>query len=614
MSDNIKKFIIFLFLFANNINAQEIKSDIYKFKIINEDFSSENHDFPIIRENDNYFILDEDEYLTIRENNKSEYAIIIENSLAENSYLKTKFKLGPSKNNTSVGIIASADKNFTKALVVEINKKGEYRIKQLNTNNYIYLSGKKRKNGWVRNKNINKENEYNILELIDNKNNITLKINDKLIQTFDLKINKSGYYGLLLGKYAKARVSYYYLNSDKAQPKVKKEIVKNNFSNNSNPLNKNEISNNNKEQNNNSKYLYKIENLEVTIKGLTNKLNSKTEEHNKQLESKELELKNSKNEIQKFENLVKDIINKDGILSLEIEELKKDLALSVQKAKVFKEKNNVLFKKNTDLNIELKEYQNNFTSLNNKLLKAQKDNIKKSDISLNDQKEIKDLKSKIDRSNSIIKEIRSELKNTNSLLNNLKEKLIESSKNQKEKNKLANSQISKLEKNNKQLNLKIEAIISENARNVSKYKDINLENKEKISQLSSLINTKNMEISTHIKTNQYLKEIFVYKDFELNGITPSTLIVKKEEKPPIIMEITNTDSSYTIQLGVFTNPINNFKSLDKIWIEQSNNIYTFYHGQFINANDATKKLNKLIQLGYRNMHIIKKKNKKNVTK
>ena len=613
MSDNIKKFIIFLFLFANNINAQEIKSDIYKFKIINEDFSSENHDFPIIRENDNYFILDEDEYLTIRENNKSEYAIIIENSLAENSYLKTKFKLGPSKNNTSVGIIASADKNFTKALVVEINKKGEYRIKQLNTNNYIYLSGKKRKNGWVRNKNINKENEYNILELIDNKNNITLKINDKLIQTFDLKINKSGYYGLLLGKYAKARVSYYYLNSDKAQPKVKKEIVKNNFSNNSNPLNKNEISNNNKEQNNNSKYLYKIENLEVTIKGLTNKLNSKTEEHNKQLESKELELKNSKNEIQKFENLVKDIINKDGILSLEIEELKKDLALSVQKAKVFKEKNNVLFKKNTDLNIELKEYQNNFTSLNNKLLKAQKDNIKKSDISLNDQKEIKDLKSKIDRSNSIIKEIRSELKNTNSLLNNLKEKLIESSKNQKEKNKLANSQISKLEKNNKQLNLKIEANISENARNLSKYKNINVENKEKISQLSLLINTKNMEISTHIKTNQYLKEIFVYKDFELNGITPSTLIVT-EKKPPIIMEITNTDSSYTIQLGVFTNPINNFKSLDKIWIEQSNNIYTFYHGQFINANDATKNLNRLIQLGYRNMHIIKKKNKKNVTK
>ena len=106
---------------------------------------------------------------------------------------------------------------------------------------------------------------------------------------------------MLIGQYAKARVSYYYLNSDKAPLKIKKEIVKNNFSNNSNPSNKNEISNNNKEQNNNSKYLYKIENLEVTIKGLTNKLNSKTEERIKQLESKELELKNSKNEIQKFE-------------------------------------------------------------------------------------------------------------------------------------------------------------------------------------------------------------------------------------------------------------------------------------------------------------------------
>lgn len=610
MIDTIKKFIIFLFLFANNINAQEIKNNIYKFKIINEDFSSKNHDFPIIRDNDNYFILDENEYLIIRENNQSEYAIIIENSLAENSYLKTKFKLGPSKDNTSVGIIASADKDFTKALVIEINKKGEYRIKQLNTNNYIYLSGKKRKNGWVRNKNINKENEYNILELIDNKNNITLKINNKLIQNFDLKINKSGYYGLLIGPYAKARVSYYYLNSDNTQLKVKKEIEKNDFGNTINRENK--ISNN-IEENIDSKYLNKIDNLEVIIEGLNNKLNSKTEERNKQLESKEKELKNSQNEIQKFENLIQEIINKDEFLNLELKKLKNDLKLSLEKAKVFKEKNNILFEKNTDLNKELKEYQNNYTSLNNRLLKAQKTNINNSDISLKDQKKINELKSKIDRSNTIIKEIRTELKKTNSLINNLKEKLIESTKNQKKKNKLANSQISKLEKNNNQLSLKIEATISENTSNLLNYKKINDENKEKISQLSSLIKTKNIEITKHINTNNYLKEIFVYKDFELNGITPSTLIVKKE-KLPIIMEITSADSSYTIQLGVFTNPINNFKLLDKIWTVKSDNIYTYYYGQFKSTNDATENLNRLVQLGYRNMHILKKKNKNNVTK
>ena len=601
MTDTIKKLIILLFLFANNINAQEIKSDIYKFKIINEDFSSENHDFPIIRENDNYFILDENEYLTIRENNKSEYAIIIENSLAENSYLKTKFKLGPSKDNTSIGIIASADKSFTKALVVEINKKGEYRIKQLNTNNYIYLSGKKRKKGWVRNKNINKENEYNILELIDNKNNITLKINDKLIKNFNLKINKEGYYGLLIGPYSKARVAYYYLNSNKTQFKKENEIVKNNI----------DLSNKNKIINNNKK-----DNLEEKIERLTNNLNSKIEESNQQiekynqkLESKKQELKNSKDEIQEFENWIKEIENKEKILSSEIEKLKE----GEQKAIIIQEKNNILFEKNTNLNKELREYQNNYTALNNKLLKAQKINIKNTNISLNDQKEINELTSKIDRSNSIIKEIRTELNNTNILLNNLKEKLIKSTKNQKEKNKLANSQIIKLEKNNNQLSLKIEATIKENTSNLSKYKEINDENKEKISQLSSLINTKNLEIINHVKTNNYLKEIFVYKDFELNGVTPSTLIVK-EEKLPNIIEITGVDSSYTIQLGVFTNPINNFKLLDKIWTEKSDNIYTFYYGQFKNTNDATENLNRLVQLGYRNIHILKKKNKNNVTK
>ena len=597
MTNSLYIIIIFLFLFINNINAQEIKNNVFKYIIINENFDSKDHDFPIIRENDNYFILDDDEYLTIRENNTSEYAIIIENSLTENSYLKTKFRLGPSENNnSSIGIITSANKKFSKALVIEVNRKGEYRIKQLNTNTYIYLSGKKRKNGWVRNKYIKKENEYNVLELIDNKNNFTLKINNNLIQTFDLKINNEGYSGLLIGPYTKSRVSYYYLNSDKAQLENKKVIEKNTISNNN-------------QENNNSEYLNKINNLQAKIESLTNDLKSKTEENKQQLDSTKIELKNSEYEIQEFKKLLSKTENKEEIINLKIEVLKKKIEESTQKLTIFKDNNIILSQKNLDLNKQIVKYKNDYLSLNNKLLNIQDINIKKTDTSLNDQKEIKELTSKIYESYSILKNIKTELKNINILNNNLKEKLTESTNLNEQKNKSLKSQITNLEIKND----KLKFIIRKNSIDLLKFKDENIKNKENISKLSLLIDLKNIEISKQIKTNNYLKEIFVYKDFDLNGVTPSTLIIK-EEKPSITIEITSIDSSYTIQMGVFTNPINNFKLLDKIWVEKSNEIYTFYYGEFKKANDAVEMLNRLRQLGYKNIHIIKKKNKNHVTK
>ena len=89
--------LILLLLTTNNLLGQNTVENKFKYKVIDEDFSSKEHDFPIVRENENYFIIDENEYLIIRENNNSEYAIILDESLTENSYLKTSLRLGPSK-------------------------------------------------------------------------------------------------------------------------------------------------------------------------------------------------------------------------------------------------------------------------------------------------------------------------------------------------------------------------------------------------------------------------------------------------------------------------------------------------------------------------------------
>tara|TARA_B110000914_G_scaffold221492_1_gene233375 strand:+ start:3290 stop:5158 length:1869 start_codon:yes stop_codon:yes gene_type:complete len=603
MKNTIKNLIILLFLYANSTNAQEITSKEFKYRIINTDFTSEDHDFPIVRENDNYFIIDENEYLIIRENTKSEYAIIIEKSLTEDSYLKTSLRLGPSKDkNACIGIITSANRNFTKALVIEINRNGEYRVKQLNTNNYKYLTGGKRKNGWVRNKNINKEDEYNILEIIDNKNQITLKINGKFIKNFDLKINKEGYSGLMIGPNSKARVSYYYLNSNK-------ELLNNQKSLEKNSLTKINIKNNSEEkreknESTNSHYIDTISNLQKKIDLLNNNLNIKIEEINNQLTLKERKLKESEYEIQQFENWLKEIDGNEENLNSEIKVLKENLEQSKKQLQVLKDNNNILSTDNTNLNRDLIKNKLDYSSLEKQMFEIKKINKEQSQNFTNNQKEIKNLISTIDRNNTKTRKIKKDLEKANILADQtqkLKLVLVEKYKNE---NTLTQTNISQLKSIIDKLNLKI---------NEGNIKSLKLENKNntakyKIFQLDSIVNKRNIEITDHIETNNYLKKIFVYKDFELNGVIPSKLIVRTEISI-IPKDIRNQDSCFTIQMGVFTNLINNFNSLDKIWIENSNDIYTYYYGEFKKAGNASITLNKLIKLGYKNIFILKKKNK-----
>lgn len=599
MRNTIKNLIILLFLYANSTNAQEITSKEFKYRILNTDFTSEDHDFPIVRENDNYFIIDENEYLIIRENTKSEYAIIIEKSLTEDSYLKTSLKLGPSKDkNACIGIITSANRNFTKALVIEINRNGEYRVKQLNTNNYKYLTGRKRKNGWVRNKNINKENEYNILEIIDNKNQIKLKINGKFIENFDLKINKEGYSGLMIGPNSKARVSYYYLNSNK-------ELLNNQESLEKNSLTKINIKNNleeksGKNESTNSHYIDTISNLQNTIELLNNKLNIKIEE----ITLKERKLKESEYKIQQFENWLKEIDGNEENLNSEIKILKENLEQSKKQLKVFKDNNNILSIDNTKLNRDLIKNKQDYSSLEKQMFETKNINKEQSQNFTNNQKEIKNLISTIDRNNTKTKKIKKDLEKANILADQIQKSKLVLVEKYKNENTLAQTNISQLKSIIDKLNLKIKegnikSLKLENENNTAKYK---------IFHLDSIINKRNIEITNHIETNNYLKEIFVYKDFELNGVIPSKLIVRTEF-PIIPKDIRNQDSCFTIQMGVFTNPTNNFNSLDKIWIENSNDIYTYFYGEFKKVGNASITLKKLIKLGYKNIFILKKKNK-----
>ena len=615
-----------MLLATNNIFAQEILVDDFTNQIIHENFYEKTDVFPIQKSGENFFIIDDNEYLVSRNNSNSEYAIILESDIISNLFLKTSFRLGPSKNKeASIGIIIKADIEFNRAIILEINRKGEYRIKELSNDKYIFLTGKTRKNGWVRNKSINKENLHNEIEVRNKKNNLNFIINGNLISTLELKRFNKGYCGLLIGADTKARIKYYYLNSNgnekilekktKANNKIEQELIddKKTFKNSEEI---NDIKNENR---------YLKESLK-SIQAIK-LINSELEQGNIQLKKIN---KESKTKINDLENNI----------NLKDSEFDKQLNIKTKKIQDVKKSNSEILEKNNSLNLEITNIKEEIKNLQDKLEKTSSSlsisqeklkgtNNKLVDLNANYQK----LLEKITSKNSQINSVNNDLKNTKKSLETLK------NNNLNEKNLLIDNKNKleiKLKKDIKKIITQKDVLVktidefkkiiqtlkndiitlgntinnNNNAISASTKTIINL--KEKNSKLldSEKINNKiildqNLKINTQENINNNLKEIFVYKDFELNGIKPSSLIAEKVGFLKAQEEIVEKDSIYSIQLGVFTTTVNIFNDIEDVFMLPYNNSYKYYCGEYFNLTEVNRRKNALIVLGIKNIQTVK---------
>ena len=622
----LKNTLVIMLLATNNIFAQEILVDDFTNQIIHENFYEKTDVFPIQKSGENFFIIDDNEYLVSRNNSNSEYAIILESDIISNLFLKTSFRLGPSKNKeASIGVIIKADIEFNRAIILEINRKGEYRIKELSNNKYIFLTGKTRKNGWVRNKSINKENLHNEIEVRNKKNNLNFIINGNLISTLELKRFNKGYCGLLVGADTKARIKYYYLNSNgnekilekktKANNKIEQELIddKKTFKNSEEI---NDIKNENRYL---KESLKSIEAIKL--------INSELEKGNIQLKKIN---KESKTKINDLENNI----------NLKDSEFDKQLNIKTKKIQDVKKSNSEILEKNNSLNLEITNIKEEIKNLQDKLEKTSSSlsisqeklkgtNNKLVDLNANYQK----LLEKITSKNSQIKSVNNDLKNTKKSLETLK------NNNLNEKNLLIDNKNKleiKLKKDIKKIITQKDVLVktidefkkiiqtlkndiitlgntinnNNNAISASTKTIINL--KEKNSKLldSEKINNKiildqNLKINTQENINNNLKEIFVYKDFELNGIKPSSLIAEKVGFLKAQEEIVEKDSIYSIQLGVFTTTVNIFNDIEDVFMLPYNNSYKYYCGEYFNLTEVNRRKNALIVLGIKNIQTVK---------
>ena len=594
--------LLLITIISSSLNAQQISSTYYNQEFIHEDFNQEGEYFRIVTTTDNYFVIDKGDYLLSRNNNESEYAIIANNSSVSNFVLKTSVRLGPSNNKeASVGIILKAQQDGTGAIIFEINKKGEYRIKQLLGNTYKNLSGGSRNEGWVKSKIINGVDEHNSIEIRTESNIYDVYVNSDYLKSFFIPDYTNGLCGLIISPETKARIAYYHINTKGGSITPASNYVSENTNNINTTIEELNRKITTLEANNaklNSLNTEAREDQEGELKSLREKNNDQatiTIEQEKEIVSLKSSITDLKSKSTSASSTNKQLTKNIDALKQQVT-LEKSVNTSLKNDlnKVNKSSNSKIRKLTTEVNT-LKTQINTATNINTTL---------SANLSV---EEIAHRKTKNGLSNSITNKS-AEIKALEAQLNTTNQQLKSATKNAvllKECTKNAFTLTAEL----KNTNQEITAL--ENIKN--KHDDI-------VNHLNSqltLLKAKQLELNTEAQalnkrisiletTNIELKELFILKDFEVNGVKPSDL-TKQTNTYPTPKELKGNSTIYTVQFGVFMQVQANstLKSLDDFRYETTEQgTYVYFSGEFKNPQEATAHKNKVAALGYPNAFVV----------
>ncbi len=519
MKQLISTTLLLLAFLSITLNAQQISSEAYNKDVIHEDFNTEGEYFKIVTTTDNYFILDKGDYLLSRNNKDSEYAIIANNSSVTDFVIKTAVRIGPSENKkASVGIILKAQQDGKGAIIFEINKKKEYRIKQLIGNNYQTLSGNAKQEGWVKNKLVNGVDEHNFIEIRSEKNIYDIYINSEYLTTFFIPDFTSGSCGLIISPATKARISYYYINTKGESTAVANYTNENTASVNETieQLNKRIVileENNAKlnELNTDSKALQLDEIKALTAKN-TSLANITTEQEEEIIELNSLitDLKEKANKAEELETsntslqtTVSSLTSENNSLSSEVKTLttrNSDLA-SITTTQLIEIKNNISLV--ASFNNTIKELESSKAQLLNEINTLKVKNTELASISSTQEKEITTLTTAIDNFRATSNQASATNKQLNKKISGLKQQIsLEKTTNTNltndlnKINKSTNTQITQLTTEVKTLKNKVAKLQTSNSTLSADLSTEKIAHKNTKSGLSKSVKNKTTEINT----------------------------------------------------------------------------------------------------------------------
>ena len=183
--------------------------------LLEESFSELNDIWPVITNDDNFFVFDKGEYFMNRTKTETPYAIMANWQNDLNSFsLRTSLMLGPAESsNQSLGLIFRASNDGQSALICDINKLHRFRIRQLRNGTYHIITSEG-KDGWIKNNMIKGINEYNDINIKTNGSDHDIFINGSLVYSFRIENLEAGSFGILIGPETKGRIDYINIYAD----------------------------------------------------------------------------------------------------------------------------------------------------------------------------------------------------------------------------------------------------------------------------------------------------------------------------------------------------------------------------------------------------------------
>ena len=207
-------YILFLLLGFSSAAQQTVHKKLNQI-LLEESFSELNDIWPVITNDDNFFVFDKGEYFMNRTKTETPYAIMAnwQNDLNSFSF-RTSLMLGPAESSyQSLGLIFRASNDGQSALICDINKLHRFRIRQLRNGTYHIITSEG-KDGWIKNNAIKGINEYNDINIKTNGSDHDIFINGSLVYSFRIENLEAGSFGILIGPETKGRIDYINIYAD----------------------------------------------------------------------------------------------------------------------------------------------------------------------------------------------------------------------------------------------------------------------------------------------------------------------------------------------------------------------------------------------------------------
>jgi predicted RNase H-like nuclease (RuvC/YqgF family) len=128
-----------------------------------------------------------------------------------------------------------------------------------------------------------------------------------------------------------------------------------------------------------------------------------------------------------------------------------------------------------------------------------------------------------------------------------------------------------------------------------------------ISNLEIQLQTNKSEISLLQSNNTKIKELFIQKDFELNGVKASDMVKETTVNTPTPNKLTNNKIVYAVQLGMFmqTQRASVYEDLDAVWYKSNKNgTYQYLSGEFSLPKEAADHQKALNAKGYSTAFVV----------